>query len=133
MDTDSAGASVAKHPQSSDKGLAQVASAGTAPSLLRYAAQPDVVLSLERDAYYADTLLGEGASELVETLLGSRRAMILAPELRAVASCLYFGLTNFAGEYLAVACLPLCESCATRASYTAGATAVYGTCTIGAP
>ena len=67
-------------------------------SLLRYAAQPDVVLSQERDLYYANTLLGEGASELAETLLGSRRVMILAPELKALASCLYFGLTNLAGK-----------------------------------
>lgn len=67
-------------------------------SLFRYAAQPDVVLSQERDLYYANTLLGEGASELAETLLGSRRVMILAPELRALASCLYFGLTNLAGR-----------------------------------
>ena len=67
-------------------------------SLLRYAAQPDVVLSQERDLYYASTLLGEGASELAETLLGSRRVMILAPELKALASCLYFGLTNLAGK-----------------------------------
>eukprot|EP00903_Cladosiphon_okamuranus_P019119 g17591.t1 len=67
-------------------------------SVLRYAAQPDVVLSQERDLYYANTLLGEGASELAETLLGSRRVMILAPELRALASCLYFGLTNLAGK-----------------------------------
>lgn len=69
-------------------------------SVLRYAAQPDIVLSHERDLYYANTLLGEGASELAETLLGSRRVMILAPELRALASCLYFGLTNLAGEML---------------------------------
>lgn len=66
--------------------------------LLRYAAQPDVVLSQERDLFYANTLLGEGTSELAETLLGARRVMILAPELRALASCLYFGLTNLAGE-----------------------------------
>ncbi|CAM9387000.1 unnamed protein product [Ectocarpus fasciculatus] len=66
--------------------------------LLRYAAQPDVVLSQERDLYYANTLLGEGTSELAETLLGARRVMILAPELRALASCLYFGLTNLAGK-----------------------------------
>lgn len=71
-------------------------------SLPRYAAQPDVVLSHERDLYYANTLLGEGASELAETLLGSRRVMILAPELRALASLLYFGLTNLAGEIVVV-------------------------------
>lgn len=69
-----------------------------ASSPLRYAAQPDVVLSQERDVYYANTLLGEGAADLAETLLGSRRVMILAPELRALASCLYFGLTNLAGK-----------------------------------
>ncbi|CAM9686583.1 unnamed protein product, partial [Laminaria digitata] len=68
-----------------------------AAGVLRYAAQPDVVLSQERDLYYAETLLGESASELAETLLGSRRAVILGPELKALASCLYFGLTNFAG------------------------------------
>lgn len=69
-----------------------------ATAAVRYAAQPDVVLSQERDSYYAETLLGESASELAETLLGSRRAVILGPELKALASCLYFGLTNFAGE-----------------------------------
>ncbi|CAM9419136.1 unnamed protein product, partial [Scytosiphon promiscuus] len=78
--------------------LANAASADAAPSLLRYAAQPDVVLSQERDLYYASTLLAEGTSELAETLLGSRRVMILAPELRALASCLYFVLTNLAGK-----------------------------------
>lgn len=78
--------------------LANASNAGAAPSLLRYAAQPDVVLSQERDLYYANTLLAEGTSELAETLLGSRRVMILAPELRALASCLYFVLTNLAGE-----------------------------------
>lgn len=67
-------------------------------SRLRYAAQPDVVLSQERDAYYAETLLGESASEILEALIGSRRAVILGPELKALASCLYFGLTNFAGD-----------------------------------
>ncbi|CAM9541887.1 unnamed protein product, partial [Hapterophycus canaliculatus] len=71
---------------------------GGAPSRLRFAAQPDVVLSQERDLYYATTLLGEGTSELAEALLGSRRVMILAPELRALASCLYFVLTNLAGK-----------------------------------
>lgn len=75
---------------------------GDGSSLVRYAAQPDVVLSQERDLYYANTLLGEGASELAETLLGSRRVMILAPELRALASCLYFGLTNLAGKMVMV-------------------------------
>lgn len=65
---------------------------------LQYAAQPDVVLSQQRDSYYTETLLGESASELVETLLGSRRAAVLGPELRALASFLYFGLTNFVGE-----------------------------------
>lgn len=84
--------------ESSDKVVAQGSNAITGTPLSRYAAQPDVVLSQERDLYYADTLLGESVSELVETLLGSRRAMILAPELKAFASCLYFGLTNFAGE-----------------------------------
>ncbi|CAN0231491.1 unnamed protein product [Ectocarpus sp. 12 AP-2014] len=71
---------------------------GADPPLRRYAAQPDVVLSQERDLYYANTLLGEGTSELAETLLGARRVMILAPELRALASCLYFGLTNLEGK-----------------------------------
>lgn len=78
--------------------LGNASSAGATPALLRYAAQPDVVLSRERDLYYANTLLGEGTSELAETLLGSRRVMILAPELRALASCLYFVLTNLAGK-----------------------------------
>lgn len=68
------------------------------PSSLLYAAQPDVVLSQERDLYYSNTLLGESTSELFETFLGSRRATILAPELKVLASCLYFGLTNFVGE-----------------------------------
>lgn len=77
--------------------------------LLRYAAQPDVVLSQERDLYYANTLLGEGTSELAETLLGARRVMILAPELRALASCLYFGLTNLAGEHESKFCC--CHAC----------------------
>lgn len=66
--------------------------------LCRHAAQPDIVLSEERDSYYAHTLLAESTSELMETLLGSMRAVILAPELRALASCLYFGLTNLAGD-----------------------------------
>lgn len=82
---------------SADKSLAELfPSRGDG---LRHAAQPDVVLSQERDLYYADTLLGENASELLETLLGSRRATLLAPELKAVSSCLYFGLTNFAGAW----------------------------------
>lgn len=67
-------------------------------NLHQHAAQPDVVLSQERDSYYADTLIGESAAELSEALLGSRRATVLAPELKAFASCLYFGLTNFVGE-----------------------------------
>lgn len=83
-----------KRPSQSSGGAA---GAGAASSVL-YAAQPDVVLSQERDAYYADTLLGESTSELVEALVGPRRAMILAPEMKVLASCLYFGLTNFAGE-----------------------------------
>lgn len=78
--------------------VSSVGDVGHAPSFLRYAAQPDVVLSQERDLYYANTLLGEGAADLAEALLGPRRAMMLAPELRALASCLYFGLTNLAGK-----------------------------------
>lgn len=66
--------------------------------LCRYAAQPDIVLSEERDSYYAHTLMAENTSELMETLLGSMRAVILAPELKALASFLYFGLTNLAGD-----------------------------------
>lgn len=82
----------------SQDGLPTSGDGPTTTAVLRYAAQPDVVLSQERDLYYAETLLGESASELAETLLGSRRAVILGPELKALASCLYFGLTNFAGE-----------------------------------
>lgn len=67
-----------------------------------YASQPDVVLSEERDSYYSDTLLGESFSELVETFLGSRRTTLLAPEMKALSSCLYYGLTNCIGEQFAV-------------------------------
>lgn len=84
--------------QFSEKRPSQSSDAAVAAPFLWHAAQQDVVLSQERDAYYAETLLGESASELVATLLGSRRAIILAPELKALASCLYFGLTNFTGE-----------------------------------
>lgn len=73
-------------------------SVGSLFRLHQHAAQPDVVLSQDRDAYYADSMIGESAAELMETLLGSRRATILAPELKALASCLYFGLTNFVGK-----------------------------------
>lgn len=92
---------------------------GPTASVVRYAAQPDVVLSQERDLYYAETLLGESASELAETLLGSRRAVILGPELKALASCLYFGLTHFAGEWVRIsASTPLLYSysCGTAGS-----------------
>lgn len=69
-------------------------------ALAPHASQPDVVLSQERDAYYSETLLGESISDLMETFLGSRRTSILGPELKALASCLYYGLTNCAGELL---------------------------------
>lgn len=67
-----------------------------------YASQPDVVLSEERDSYYSDTLLGESFSELVETFLGSRRTTLLAPEMKALSSCLYYGLTSCIGEQFVV-------------------------------
>lgn len=70
----------------------------TSLELYQHAAQPDVVLSQQRDVYYSNSLLGESISELMETFLGSRRTTILAPELKALASCLYFGLTNLAGR-----------------------------------
>lgn len=73
-------------------------SVGSLIRLHQHAAQPDVVLSQDRDSYYADTMIGESAAELMETLLGSRRATILSPELKALASFLYFGLTNFVGK-----------------------------------
>ena len=73
-----------------------------ATTIFRQAAQADVVLSEERDSYYAHTLLGESASELTEALLGSRRATILAPEIRVLASYMYFGLTNLAGDGTAI-------------------------------
>lgn len=103
METPSAGAS-GEIFDSVGKSQGGLPTSGDGPTaaVLRYAAQPDVVLSQERDLYYAETLLGESASELAETLLGSRRAVILGPELKALASCLYFGLTNFAGELIRI-------------------------------
>ncbi|CAM9315053.1 unnamed protein product [Phaeothamnion confervicola] len=60
--------------------------------------QPDVVLSMDRDSYYSTTLIADGASELLEGLIGSRRAEILGPEVRLVAMALYHGLTTLAGK-----------------------------------
>ncbi|CAM9296499.1 unnamed protein product [Discosporangium mesarthrocarpum] len=68
------------------------------PACFSYSAQPDVVLSMDRDAYYAQTLLGDNVTELLEVVIGSRRASILAPELRMLAAGLYYGLTNFSGQ-----------------------------------
>ncbi|CAM9622661.1 unnamed protein product [Choristocarpus tenellus] len=68
------------------------------PSSFPFATQPDVVLSMERDTYYAHTLLGESVSELLEGLIGSRRSSLLGPEIKMLAAGLYYGLTKFSGK-----------------------------------
>jgi Pex2 / Pex12 amino terminal region len=60
--------------------------------------QPDVVLSMDRDDYYAGTLLNESLLELIESYLGVRRTGLLKPEIQLLAGGLYHGLTVASGK-----------------------------------
>ena len=53
---------------------------------------PDVVLSFERDSFYANSLVGDALQDVVEALAGHRRAELLLPEIRLLSSLAYYSL-----------------------------------------
>eukprot|EP01084_Bolivina_argentea_P181496 313461_1 len=57
------------------------------------ASQPDIVLSCERDDFYASTALGGPIEQACEVALGLPRTSQLLPELNALAHLLYYGFT----------------------------------------
>lgn len=62
-----------------------------------FAAAPDVIRSHQKDAYFTGHLANT-LTDLHRRLLGARSAHASAPELRAAASLLYFGLTTLPGN-----------------------------------
>ncbi|CAM9836583.1 unnamed protein product [Chrysoparadoxa australica] len=68
------------------------------PPYFPLAGQPDHVLSMERDDYYCQTMLGRQVAEVLQALPGPRRCQILLPEVQLLAACLYYSLTSLVGK-----------------------------------
>ncbi|KAG9257838.1 RING-1 like protein [Emericellopsis atlantica] len=62
-----------------------------------FAAAPDIIRSHQKDAYFTGHLTNT-LTDLHRRLLGARSAHALAPELRTVATLLYFALTTLPGN-----------------------------------
>ncbi|KHN96448.1 RING-1 like protein [Metarhizium album ARSEF 1941] len=62
-----------------------------------FAAAPDIVRAHQKDAYFTGHLANT-ITDLYRRLFGARATHSLAPELRALAAVLYFGLTTLPGN-----------------------------------
>lgn len=69
----------------------------SATSPYPYATAPDIIRSHQKDAYFTGTLTNT-LTDLHRRLLGARSAHGLAPELKTLASLLYFSLTTLPGN-----------------------------------
>jgi peroxin-10 len=74
-------------------------SSSAAPILSPYpfAAAPDIIRSHQKDAYFTGHLANT-LTDVLRRLLGARSAHALAPELRSLATLLYFSLTTLPGN-----------------------------------
>jgi peroxin-10 len=62
-----------------------------------FATAPDIIRSHQKDAYFTGHLANT-LTDVLRRLLGARSAHSLAPELRSLASLLYFALTTLPGN-----------------------------------